>query len=124
MVMDIQPRLPKPIDIGQPGGSVAPQPGAAPSSQPTTPQLPKAEVRVNIEEMKKNLDQAIKQLNDIMRDGGRNLNFSMDEVLGRPIIQVRNMDTGEVIRQIPGDAVIKFAHNLNSLKGLFMNKQV
>jgi len=122
--MDIQPRLPKPVDIGQPGSAIAPRAMASSTVRVSIPQLPKAEVKVNIEEMKKNLDQAIKQLNDIMRDGGRNLNFAVDEVLGRPIIQVKNMDTGEVIRQIPSDAVIKFAHNLNSLKGLLLNKNV
>ena len=71
--------------------------------------------------MKKNLDQAIGQLNDNMRDGGRNLAFAMDETLGRPIIVVKKEDTGEVIRQIPNEVVIKVAHNLDKLKGLLFN---
>ncbi len=81
----------------------------------------KAEIKVNVEQMKKNLDQAIGQLNDNMRDGGRNLAFAMDEVLGRPVIVVKKGDTGEVIRQIPNEVVIKVAHNLDKLKGLLFN---
>jgi flagellar protein FlaG len=64
---------------------------------------------------------SIRQLNDSMRDGGRNLAFAMDEVLGRPVIVVKKQDTGEVIRQIPNEVVIKVAHSLDKLKGLFFN---
>jgi len=104
---------------------VAPQPQAA-SPAPSgaaiaTAPIPKAEIKVNVEQMKKNLDQAIGQLNDNMRDGGRNLAFAMDETLGRPIIVVKKEDTGEVIRQIPNEVVIKVAHNLDKLKGLLFN---
>ena len=105
--------------------AAAPQPQAA-SPTPSgaaiaTAPIPKAEIKVNVEQMKKNLDQAIGQLNDNMRDGGRNLAFAMDEVLGRPIIVVKKEDTGEVIRQIPNEVVIKVAHNLDKLKGLLFN---
>ena len=105
--------------------AAAPQPQAA-SPAPSgaaiaTAPIPKAEIKVNVEQMKKNLDQAIGQLNDNMRDGGRNLAFAMDETLGRPIIVVKKEDTGEVIRQIPNEVVIKVAHNLDKLKGLLFN---
>ena len=107
-----------------------PQP-ASPQAQAANPALtgaaiatapmPKAEIKVNVEQMKKNLDQAIGQLNDNMRDGGRNLAFAMDEVLGRPVIVVKKEDTGEVIRQIPNEVVIKVAHSMDKLKGLLLN---
>ena len=103
--------------------------GAAPAERSTSAtfdlerDLPKAEVKVDPEKMKQNLDQAIRQLNDSMRDGGRNLAFAMDEVLGRPVIVVKKQDTGEVIRQIPNEVVIKVAHSLDKLKGLFFNSE-
>jgi flagellar protein FlaG len=86
-----------------------------------TQPIQKAEIKINVEQMKKNLDQAIGQLNDNMRDGGRNLAFAVDEVLGRPIIVVKKEDTGEVIRQIPNEVVIKVAHNLDKIKGILFN---
>ena len=91
--------------------------GAAISTAP----IPKAEIKVNVEQKQENLDQAIRLLNDNMRDGGRNLAFAMDETLGRPVIVVKKEDTGEIIRQIPNEVVIKVAHNLEKLKGLLFN---
>ena len=113
-----------------PQPSLKPQP-SAPKAQTAAPEatgtaiatapIPKAEINVNVEQMKKNLDQAIGQLNDNMRDGGRNLAFAMDETLGRPVIVVKKEDTGEVIRQIPNEVVIKVAHSMEKLKGLLFN---
>jgi flagellar protein FlaG len=118
--MEIQSRLtPQPSPKPQPA---APQGHTAASgvAMATAP-IPKAEIKVNVEQMKKNLDKAIGQLNDNMRDGGRNLAFAMDEALGRPVIVVKKQDTGEVIRQIPNEVVIKVAHNMEKLKGLLFN---
>jgi flagellar protein FlaG len=59
-----------------------------------------------------------------MRDGGRNITFSMDEDRGTPIILVKKQDTGEVIRQIPNEVVIKVGHSLDAIKGILLNKQI
>jgi flagellar protein FlaG len=121
--MEIQSRSapqpsPKPQPAAPQGQTAAP---AATGVALATAPIPKAEIKVNVEQMKKNLDQAIGQLNDNMRDGGRNLAFAMDETLGRPVIVVKKEDTGEVIRQIPNEVVIKVAHNMAKLKGLLFN---
>jgi len=84
--------------------------------------IPKAEVKVNTEQMRANLTEAITRLNEIMRDGGRGLNFAVDHVLGAPIVLVRNSDTGEVIRQIPNEVVVRVAHSIEALKGMLHNQ--
>jgi uncharacterized FlaG/YvyC family protein len=68
--------------------------------------------------MRRNLQAAVDHLNKQLASSGRNLGFTMDEVLNRPIVKVTNTQTGELIRQIPSDAVIKVAHTLEDLKGL------
>ena len=100
-----------------------PAPSASPSAAPEAVQA-KSHVPVDMERMKQNLEVTIGRLNEQMRDGGRNVTFAMDETLGRPIVLVRKLDTGEVIRQIPNEAVVKVAHNIEALKGLLMNKKI
>jgi hypothetical protein len=65
--------------------SVAQQPIAvrAPSTvasntAPVELKIPKAEIKVDTETLKKNLEVAINHINEMMRDGGRNLSFSID----------------------------------------------
>lgn len=85
-------------------------------------QLPKpVEIKVDIEKMKTSLKESLEKINQLMRDGGRNLSFSMDEKLGGLVIMVKNADTGEIVRQIPSDAVVRMAHNIDEFKGLLHN---
>jgi len=106
---------------------------AAPPVAPTAPQsvarvekapAVKAEPLVDPQELRANLEAAIKKLNQQVESNGRGLNFAIDEKLNRPIITVRNTSTGEVVRTIPNEVVIKVAHNIEDLKGLLMDHKL
>jgi flagellar protein FlaG len=86
-------------------------------------QAPKpVEIKVDMEKLKANLDESIARLNETMRDGGRNLNFAIDQnTSGSFVVLVKNTDTGEVIRKIPNDAVLRIAHSIDALKGMLHN---
>jgi flagellar protein FlaG len=84
----------------------------------------RAQVKIDTETMRKNLQEAITRINDMVRDGGRGLNFSLDEKLGRPIVLVRKLESGEVIRQIPNEVVVKVAHSIEDLKGMLHNEVI
>jgi len=95
------------------------------TTSPVELTIPKADIQVNTEAIRQNLDVAISHLNEMMRDGGRNLTFEIDpSYKGQAVVIVRKEDTGEVIRQIPNPEVLKVAHSIDALKGLLMNKQI
>jgi len=75
-------------------------------------------------EMRANLEAAIEKLNQQVERNGRGLNFAIDEKLNRPIITVRSTATGEVVRTIPNEVVIKVAHNIEDIKGLLMDHKL
>jgi flagellar protein FlaG len=77
-----------------------------------------APAKVNTEEMTRNLKVAIEHINNVLKDGGRGLNFVLDDTMDSPIVKVTRADTGEVIRQYPNEAVVRFAHNIEQLKGV------
>ena len=74
--------------------------------------------RLSPESLHKQLDQAVEELNIQMAKTGRALGFSYDKAAAQSVITVTNKDTGEVLRQIPGDAVLSVAHSIESLKGI------
>lgn len=84
--------------------------------------IPKAEINFDPERSHQKLQEAISKLNDMMVSGGRGLNFTMDQKLGRPIIYVKNTQTGEIVRQIPNEVIVQLAYNIEDLKGLLLNK--
>ena len=115
--------LPRPAPELKPASTPA---GVAPSvklvdvPQPVKPQIQVADPQ----DLARNLRAAIDQINAAMRDGGRGLNFVIDETLNQPIIKVTRVETGEVIRQIPNEVVVRVAHNLEKLQGVLFSASV
>lgn len=114
--------VPSPAPAEAPAAPVMPG-SAAPSVRGHAPSR-KPEAGHDMEQMRKNLQEAIARINEMMRDGGRELHFSIDDKLERPIIIVKNQETGEVIRQIPADVVLKVAQSIEDLKGMLHNETV
>lgn len=67
------------------------------------------------------LDAAIERLNELMKDGQRSLNFSVDKELDEVVIKVMDTKTDELIRQIPNEEALKFAKNLEGVLGVIFN---
>jgi flagellar protein FlaG len=74
--------------------------------------------------MHEELAEAIEKLNKQMEAGKRGLGFSVDDELNMTIITVKNTSTGEIVRQIPSEAVIRVAHKIEDLKGILYSKDV
>ena len=86
--------------------------------------IKKADIKIDFQQMQQTLQASLDHLNQVMRDGGRNLNFAIDPALSGPVITVRKQDTGEVIRTIPSSAAINVAHSIDALKGLLLNAKI
>ena len=84
----------------------------------------KVDVGFDAGEMRASLEEAVARLNEQARRSARNLNFSIDEVVDRTVITVRSSQTGEVVRQIPNEVVLKLALLLESMKGLMFDGSV
>ena len=122
------PQRPAPEALA-PARPVAPPKEAVAAAAPAPAQAaPKQEVpsqaerRGEAEAQRRELKQAIERMNQQAIKDGRKLNFAMDEVTDQMVITVRKAETGEVIRQIPSEAVLRVAHNMEQLKGLVHDK--
>jgi len=80
--------------------------------------------KVNMEEVSFNLKNAIEHINQVLKDGGRGLNFVIDEVMNQPIVRVTREDTGETIRQYPSEAIVRVANNIEKLKGVLFKELI
>jgi flagellar protein FlaG len=77
----------------------------------------KAEVGTELQSLHKSLQASVERLNAMMKDSGRNLSIGIDKALGGPVVTVRNAESGEVVRQIPNEVVVKMAHSIEAFKG-------
>ena len=74
-------------------------------------------------EVQQTINEAVHLLNQQISSTNRGLGFHVDESVGGPVVTVRSMQTGEVVRQIPNETIVNIAHNLDRMKGLIFNKK-
>jgi len=70
----------------------------------------------------KEVKEAIDSLNSAMARAPTTLQFSIDSASKRFVVQVTDSSTGEVILKFPGDAVLRVAQNIESMKGVLFDE--
>ena len=108
-----------------PSPPVNPNPSAnAPAQAINAPKVfehKQVQLQINPAHEREKLKQAVSMLNQQVQETNRGLGFRMDEVLNSPVVTVTSAQTGEVVRQIPNEVVIRIAHNIEKVKGMFFN---
>ena len=64
---------------------------------------------------------AVSEINKALQKIPTTLAFQVDDSSNRFVVNVADISTGELIRQIPGDAVLRIARQLESLKGIIFD---
>ena len=75
-------------------------------------------LKINEEKVK----EAVKEINNELVKLQSELGFSVDKVANDVVVTVKRKETGEVVRQIPSEAVLKLAHNFEKLKGVLLDE--
>lgn len=65
--------------------------------------------------------EAVKEINKELFKLQSELGFSVDKVANDIVVTVKRKESGEVVRQIPSETVLKLAHNFEKLKGVFLD---
>jgi flagellar protein FlaG len=85
---------------------------ATPQQQaPDTPEPSVADVK-----------QAARQLEQFMQSMNRYLEFRIDTDSGRTVVTVRDKTTGDTVRQIPTEEVLRLAQNLGGKTGSLLSQ--
>lgn len=66
---------------------------------------------------------AAAQLQEFVSSMGRNLNFSIDETTGYNVVKVVNPDTGELIRQLPSEELLKISRDFQRLNNVLVSQR-
>ncbi len=84
----------------------------------------KSKVGQELESNYKQLEAAVDEIRKMADDNLMNLGFSIDRKNNTHVVVVTDKNSGEVIRQIPNEVVIRVAHNIADLKGLLFDKKM
>jgi flagellar protein FlaG len=86
----------------------------------TEPQKSLQKEKPSAEEILKNLD----EINNQLKSMNRSIRFSIDESVKDIVVKIVDKDSGEVIRQIPPDEVLRLREHFKEMVGLILEKTV
>lgn len=101
-----QAAAPDPVAVAT-GAPTAGTPAATPAPQPDAQQIA----------------QAVEEMRSAISPVAQNLQFSIDQDIGRTIVKVVDASTDEVIRQIPSEEIVAIAKAMDKLQGLLIKQQ-
>lgn len=55
---------------------------------------------------------------------GSHLSFSINEDTGRTVVNIIDNDTGEIIKQIPPEEILKLKKKMGEIQGLLLDRKV
>lgn len=94
-----------------------------PPKTPVEVPSPRAVLPTDAEKMVRQYEQVVDQLNRQMQANDRNLGFGIDRKINTYVITVTDRKSGDVVRQIPAEAVVRIAHSIEDLKGVLYSAQ-
>lgn len=93
------------------------------SSAPENNTRVNEQVRESQDVSAEQLEAAIDRLNEIAASSQRSLNFSVDDSAEQVVVQVRDLSTDQVVRQIPNEEALRLAESFDRLLGLIFDEQ-
>jgi flagellar protein FlaG len=120
MDMDMSVKLNLSYPAAQKTTTVAEKPAKKPRADTVPVVAVKEEGKSGLTEQEK-LKMAVQEIEKFVQSVKRNLEFSIDEPSGKVVVKVIASDSGEVIRQIPNEEVLKLANSLNDASSLLFS---
>ncbi len=108
------PAVPQSTAAALPPVAGAADPAIAPAISPA--------VEGQAVEAASDIRRAIGELTEVLRTTSIGLRFEIDEVTNRVVTKVIDKETGELIRQMPTEEVLRFARALDRLQGVFVRQ--
>lgn len=116
MTADTGVRIPRVAIDERP--AAAPLPAKVEVEQPKQPvkQAPPIEIP--------KIESVTKQIDSFLRSIGRSISFRVDPGSGQMIVSVIDANTGEIIRQVPGEDALKLAQSIEQTLSAMVDETV
>ena len=74
------------------------------------------------QESRERLEEIKAEANQLLTKFNIQLDFNVDNDLGSLVVEVRNQESGEIVRKVPPENMIRFARHMQESTGLLLDK--
>jgi flagellar protein FlaG len=115
------------IDIARTNQVPAPSKGSAPESPRSAPESrSRADARqteASIRALRDDFRESVEAANERLALAGQQIAISIDKATNIVVVQVRDRESGEMIRQIPPEEALQVTRNIDRLTGILVDRK-
>jgi flagellar protein FlaG len=90
--------------------------------QQATVSVAASKTATGAEPSRKDLSEAVNKINDSLSGSSQGLEFSIDEDTKGIVVKVIDLDTKEVLRQMPSKVALEIAKSIDKTRGLLIDQ--
>lgn len=87
-------------------------------------ETPQPDDSLDSAELQKRIEESVAELNQAVNSMNLSVEFSVDETINRQVVKVIDKDTGDVFMQLPSEAALNAAKNLDVMRGVLFDDSV
>ena len=76
----------------------------------------------SLQSVTESIEEAVEVLNEALARKNTSAVIRHDDQLNRFLVTIRDKNSGEVVREIPDEALLKFARNLEEMRGILFDE--
>ena len=80
-------------------------------------------INETVQPSKESMEKIAADLQKFVQAMGRNLNFTVDDTTGYHVVKVVNPTTGELVRQLPSEELLKVARDFERLQNALVSQR-
>ena len=81
---------------------------------------PQSAPQMSVEDAVRTFQKKLKKFREVLKSEAE---FQIDRSTGMVIVKIKDKDTGQIIRQIPPDVVVKLARTIDEFLGMLLDER-
>jgi len=77
----------------------------------------------SLQSVTESIEEAVEVLNEALARKNTSAVIRHDDQLNRFLVTIRDKNSGEIVREIPDEALLKFARNLEEMRGILFDEK-
>ena len=115
--------IPAPARAAEPAAAAAVGAVAAGRSSPSTVE-PNSDTALTLEAMRESFRESVEAANERLSSRGTSISMAIDKATDTVIVQIKDQQSGDTVRQIPSQQALQISRNIERLTGIMIDQKV
>ena len=112
--------IPAPARAAEPAAAAA---VAAGRSSPSNVE-PNSDTALTLEAMRESFRESVEAANERLSSRGTSISMAIDKATDTVIVQIKDQQSGDTVRQIPSQQALQISRNIERLTGIMIDQKV